>query len=109
MRLWLDDLRKPPTHWVWAQTAQDAFEILVNCAVVEAHLDHDLGANIEGQDHENNGSWLCNKLEELAYHEKLNHLINCRFVIHSHNPDGVNQMWIALNRSFKYVEIIKFK
>ena len=28
MKLWLDDVRKPPEGWAWAKTADEAIELL---------------------------------------------------------------------------------
>lgn len=110
MKLWLDDERPAPIGFVWAKTAQDAYEIMRYCAVDEAHLDHDLGADIDGEDHPNNGSWLCNTLEEDAYLDRLGPvLLTARIVIHSHNPDGVKQMVAALSRAFTNVTVCKYK
>jgi hypothetical protein len=42
-RLWLDDVRRPPSEgWVWARSVADALEILETGTVVEASLDNDL-------------------------------------------------------------------
>lgn len=43
MRLWVDDLRRPPTGWTWAKTYDEAVEILARGEVTLASLDHDLG------------------------------------------------------------------
>jgi hypothetical protein len=43
MKLWLDDIRKPPDEtWFWATTANAAIELLNSGAVAVASLDHDL-------------------------------------------------------------------
>jgi hypothetical protein len=42
-RLWLDDVRRPPTdEWSWAKSVEEAIEILATRPVVEASLDNDL-------------------------------------------------------------------
>lgn len=44
MKLWVDDLRRPPSpEWVWAESSADAIEALGMLDVVEMSLDHDLG------------------------------------------------------------------
>lgn len=41
--LWLDDIRKPPTHqWKWVEDAKTAIEVLKTKRVIFASLDHDL-------------------------------------------------------------------
>jgi hypothetical protein len=46
--LWLDDMRKPPTHadsgvvWTWVKTTDEAIKLLQTGDVVFASLDHDL-------------------------------------------------------------------
>jgi hypothetical protein len=43
MKMWLDDIRKPPDDsWAWVTTAQAALEMLKSGEVTEASLDHDL-------------------------------------------------------------------
>lgn len=42
-RLWLDDVRRPPSkEWVWAKSVDRAIEILAAGQVEELSLDHDL-------------------------------------------------------------------
>lgn len=52
MKLWVDDIRTPPSNeWVWAKSSNAAIEILeastspeiVNMHIDEMSLDHDLG------------------------------------------------------------------
>ncbi|MFA7264814.1 MAG: cyclic-phosphate processing receiver domain-containing protein [Candidatus Nanopelagicales bacterium] len=44
MKLWVDDIRKPPgSEWAWALSSSAAIETLSICAVSEMSLDHDLG------------------------------------------------------------------
>ena len=46
MRLWVDDLREPPSpSWVWAQDSGEAIEALGSLDVEEMSLDHDLGGD----------------------------------------------------------------
>lgn len=44
IRLWLDDLRPAPVGWTWAKSVAHAKQLLRDSDVVEASLDHDLGA-----------------------------------------------------------------
>lgn len=48
MKLWVDDYRYPPEGWVWAQTLEDALDIVQNVPIymiTEMSLDHDLGGD----------------------------------------------------------------
>ena len=43
MRLWLDDVRRPPSDdWTWAKSVSDAIEVLGSGSVQEVSLDNDL-------------------------------------------------------------------
>lgn len=44
VKLWLDDVRQAPEGWRWAQTVEMAKVTLQLDEVLEASLDHDLGA-----------------------------------------------------------------
>lgn len=44
MKLWHDDIRKPPSDdWTWARTNPEAVELLLTGEVEVCSLDHDLG------------------------------------------------------------------
>ena len=44
MKLWLDDVRPPPSsEWVWVKTALDALKELRTAPCEVVSLDHDLG------------------------------------------------------------------
>ena len=43
MKLWVDDLRAPPSQWLWAKTSQEAIYALSRLEFEEMSLDHDLG------------------------------------------------------------------
>jgi hypothetical protein len=45
IRLWHDDVRKPPTGWIWARTNAAAKELLTKYNVEVISLDHDLGGH----------------------------------------------------------------
>lgn len=45
IRLWHDDVRKPPPGWIWARTNDAAKEILTNNQVKVISMDHDLGGH----------------------------------------------------------------
>lgn len=42
MKVWLDDVRKPPVGWEWAKTAEQAIALVQSGDVTEISLDHDL-------------------------------------------------------------------
>lgn len=45
VRLWHDDVRRPPFGWVWARTNEEAKFILRASAVEVISMDHDLGGH----------------------------------------------------------------
>ena len=50
MKLWLDDMRKPPKGWKWAKTVDKAKDILFKNRVEHISFDHDLGLKESGYD-----------------------------------------------------------
>ena len=100
MKLWHDDIRRPPDNsWKWARTNEQAKELLASGEVVEASLDHDLGLHDEDPD-------------ELGAHRRVGHdigagyalvewmcetgYIPARVSIHSWNSSGAERMAVAL-------------
>ena len=46
LKLWIDDLRIPPSNWTWAKTSQEAIDILSRSTSIEiVSYDHDLGGD----------------------------------------------------------------
>lgn len=45
MKLWVDDLREPPSGWRWALTSAAAIDLLAANRFDEISLDHDLGGD----------------------------------------------------------------
>lgn len=44
MKLWFDDIRRPPSsEWLWARTIEEAKLVVNSHEITEASLDHDLG------------------------------------------------------------------
>lgn len=101
MKLWLDDLRKPPEGWYWLKTADEAIDCMANCVEMEAvsviSMDHDLSDLQyiqEGQ--------LSKEQREAIAKEKTGYDVICwmeenncwpaRVVIHSMNPEGARRM-----------------
>jgi hypothetical protein len=50
VRLWLDDLRKPPKGWKWVKNFDQAVKWLATNRVEQISFDHDLGAGKSGYD-----------------------------------------------------------
>lgn len=102
MKIWHDDIRRPPDEtWEWARTNEEAEILLLAADIEEISLDHDLGlhnhdpdvpdADMQmGWDQENDGfdlvKWICE-----------NKLIPAKVTIHSWNPVGAEKMraWLA--------------
>lgn len=101
MRLWHDDIRRPPDDsWTWARTNQEAMSFLEAGGVSECSLDHDLGleradpdvpdADLQhGWDPVNDGLGLVRWMIE---HDLVPGLVT----IHSWNPVGARRMADAL-------------
>jgi hypothetical protein len=46
VRLWVDDIRRPPDPtWQWASSSSAAIAVLSSAQVMEMSLDHDLGGS----------------------------------------------------------------
>ena len=43
MKLWIDDIRKAPSGWVWVKTSTEAIKMLLSRPIEEISFDHDLG------------------------------------------------------------------
>lgn len=101
MKLWHDDIRRPPDDtWAWARTNETAQYLLLGNNVVECSLDHDLGlhdadpdvpdADMQmGWDVENDGYKLVKWMIE-------NDVVPEKVTIHSWNYDGARKMYNAL-------------
>lgn len=102
MKLWHDDIRKPPAGWTWARTNAEALEWLrIPGLVDEISLDHDLGLHNADEDdleaiflaapsHEGSGyDLVCTMTDE--------GLVPPKVTIHSWNPDGAKAMATRLN------------
>lgn len=98
MRLWVDDLRPPPTpDWLWAKTYAQAVYYISKYGTPpytmnEISLDHDLGEERTGYDVAKfyaelvNGNWLPKP--------KL-------ITVHSANPPGRENIQSVIDRYFK--------
>ncbi|MBK1666732.1 hypothetical protein CKO28_01560 [Rhodovibrio sodomensis] len=88
LKIWLDDVRRPPEGWTWAQTHEEAIDLLEGREVTAISLDHDLG------DQAPDG-------RERTGYDVLLHIVQ-RFMddlpvpqevyVHSANPVGVARM-----------------
>jgi hypothetical protein len=90
MKLWLDDVRKPPdASWTWCKSVDEAIKFVNENECEEWALDHDLGGQLAHYgkgpyDYETKtGSHLCND-----FSVKL----PPRISIHSTNRGGVGSM-----------------
>jgi len=92
MKLWLDDVRKPPDNsWHWVRTAEEAISWLADGIVSEASLDHDLGysaSRMSGYD-------------VVCYLERVpDNLPWNGTKVHSMNPVGAEKMRVVLNKLY---------
>lgn len=96
MKLWLDDIRTPPSNeWYWARTADHAIERLRSGVVTECSLDHDLAdshyamstgySNAYGLPREKTG---LDVVKWMAEHNVWPEIVK----VHSMNPVGAEAM-----------------
>lgn len=86
MRLWIDDVRKPPTDsWTWCKTSKEAFDLIGLVIAVKTDplhfvisFDHDLGET-------DTTIPIAKYFEELAYNGVD---FKLEWTIHSANPVG---------------------
>jgi len=116
MKLWHDDVRKPPDEtWNWARTNDAARELLLRQPYDIASLDHDLGLEYIDPDTPDadelvaRGDWPRDDGEELAKWLR-NHPHVCPKVIriHSWNPVGALSMAHTLVGVAENVIVRKF-
>jgi len=95
MKLWLDDIRKPPDDsWAWVTSATAAIEMLKSGDVTEASLDHDLEFNHHGYaDSFGRGTGL-EVAQFIASMDKPPAVIR----VHSMNPVGAKAMLDVLRK-----------
>ena len=98
MKLWLDDVRKPPDEsYVWCKTAAEAFHLTCKHGPenIEFYLDHDLGGQLA---HYGKGPYdneAPTGLDFLKWFVEDNCPLK-KVTIHSTNLSGVLQMMIHL-------------
>lgn len=92
MKLWIDDVRLPPTGWFWAKNSEVALQLLSTDQFDEISFDHDLGGDDTAYPV---ATWI----EEQAYHGKINKMI---WYVHSANPIGRERIKRAMQAADKY-------
>jgi hypothetical protein len=91
MKLWLDDIRKPPAGFVWAKTAGEAIGYVRTGRVELIHFDHDLGEDETGYDVAKEIMRLCES-----------GVIPCpEWQVHTSNPVGRENIEAAMASAFK--------
>lgn len=106
MKLWFDDIRRPPDDsWLWARTLPEALEIVRSKAIFECSLDCDLGLH-EVDPHTPNADFLKSPdahlhpngidLVEAMVTEKL---VPPRVTIHSMSRSGARRMAAVLEKA----------
>lgn len=115
MKLWLDDMRPPPDDsWVWAKNVEDAKACLLNLAVDEASLDHDLGACLNCLNGLTAEDWLrrtdftqmpnCDHFGTgytlVSWMEETGHWPDKKPTVHSRNPAGAARMRQVIDKHY---------
>lgn len=93
MKIWVDDVRRPPKGYLWVQSVFEAITCLVECDtrgwdVEIVDLDHDAGEYSQY-----GGDYI--KILEWMEHMKRNYPIR----IHSANPVGIENMRRIINKN----------
>lgn len=108
MKLWHDDVRKPPPGWEWARTNDEAKEYLsIPGLVTEISLDYDLGLHTEEEIPEPGDDEYWDRVISITYAlqeegaptglDLVEWMIEqgCvpqKITVHSWNPDGAMRM-----------------
>lgn len=101
VKIWHDDIRRPPDDgtWTWARTNDAAQAVLLARDVAEISLDHDLGLHAENPDAPA-AELGRGQAEETGYHLVQwmieNRKLPAKITIHSWNPPGAERMAAAL-------------
>jgi len=106
IELWIDDLRDPTDPEIqkrygakgtetWVKTVNEAIHYLHQGIVTHISFDNDLG---EGQ---KEGRHLAAWIEEEAY---FNRIPSMEWVIHSENPIGKNEIFMAMSNAEAFWE-----
>ncbi len=114
VRLYLDDVRKCPVGWTLARSVAEAIDVMKRWTVVEASLDHDLGACDECLKREEvaalaaNGAFLCqhvpNGMEFVRWMKRTGVWPTSKPTVHSANGgkaplmrEEIEAHWRAVN------------
>lgn len=118
MNLWLDDVRNPAAYdladYIWVKTVEEAKEKILTGEVVNASLDHDLGAcpdclggrTFEQWLAENNGKSTPNcshygtGYDLCLWMAETGHWPKHKPIVHSANPVGRERMRGVIDRYF---------
>lgn len=99
MKIWHDDIRKPPEGWTWARTNTQAIALFLSHEIEAISLDHDLGLQDEDPDAPaaelGRGTSLHTGYDLVEWMIATHHLPES-ITIHSWNPDGAKRMAAAL-------------
>lgn len=106
MKIWHDDIRRPPEGWSWARTNEEAKLRLLAVHDVEViSLDHDLGLENEDPDAEN--AWLrigpCTDGTGLDLVDWMieNDCMPNEVIVHSLNSVGANRMIKTIKAAYE--------
>jgi len=95
MKIWLDDIRKPPDEsWTWVSTAEKAWALILKEEIESISFDHDLGdGKLTGYD-------LAKTIEEYSYIGGIEKKISWN--VHSANPVGRKNIEQAMKSAERF-------
>ena len=94
LKLWVDDVRLPPSGWIWAKDYAEAMLYIRSGTISQISLDHDLG-----EASKKTGYDIACQIEALAQQGLIPPMI---WAVHSANPIGKQRIISALQSAQKF-------
>ena len=98
LKVFLDDIRTPPTGWILTKTPEETIKLLKTGKVTDLSLDHDLGENV------GNGYDVILWIEEEVY---TFNFIPPNIKVHSSNVSAREKMEAGINKIYELTEKVK--
>lgn len=115
MKVWHDDIRQPPSGWVWARTNESAMALLTYENVEEISLDHDLGLDHIDPNEDEEAIFFAGPSDNGTGLDLVKWMVEdpkrvpAKVTIHSWNPAGASAMAELLNDHGHNVKVAAFR